>query len=437
MENLNRRSLILLFTANSLLFFFQGLTKFIYVPLVTPVQTSYNVGAGEAGLLITLVFLGYGLARFPSGLLADSLGCPRVIAASGLIMGFALLLVGLAPGFFWLAVFSFLMGASTGLYVTAGYNYAVILGQASFETVSTALLELFGNTANLLAPLLVVLFWENLGLELSSIFLIMAGGVFLAAVIFIGLAEASGISTGFIKLKNLLFKNRSPENRERNNSENALTGKAGRQKLKEIRTGMKEAVLTLKEPELRNFIIWATLVGGFGAFAIQGFESFIPSLLYEFQGYSFSRANQLFVIVTVSGLLTKILVAWSADRFGSKRMLALFYLISLVIFFYFTRELNHVGVIVSLVLLGVVFRSHNTIINSYVLKMMPEASRGSGFGLFSTLYTAIYSLGAVFSGSIADRTSLVTGMRFAVIGIVIAALFLLVYNKMTAITEKK
>ncbi len=159
------------------------------------------------------------------------------------------------------------------------------------------------------------------------------------------------------------------------------------------------------------------------------------SLLFFFQGYSFSRANQLFVIVTISGVLTKILVAWSAERFGSKRMLALFYLISLVIFFYFTSEFDHGGVIISLVLLEVVFRSHNTIINSYVLKMIPKASRGSGFGLFSTLYTTIYSLGAVFSGTIADRTSLVTGMRFAVIGIVIAALLLLDYNKMTAITE--
>ncbi len=94
-KDLKKREVIALFVANSFLFFFQGITKYIYVPLVTPIESSFEVGSTEAGLLITLVYLGYALARFPSGILADIFGCPKVIAGTGILMSGSLLLVGI------------------------------------------------------------------------------------------------------------------------------------------------------------------------------------------------------------------------------------------------------------------------------------------------------------------------------------------------------
>ena len=418
MEGLEKRDVIALFIANSFLFFFQGITKFIYVPLVTPIESSFEVGSTEAGLLITLVYLGYALARFPSGILADIFGCPRVIAGTGLLMSASLLLVGISPNFYAMAAFSFLMGASTGLYVTAGYSYSVILGQDRFETVSTALLETFGGISGLVAPLFVVLIWETLGLPISAFFYIMAAGALLASVIFIWLA----------KKNNLL----AAESQKQGGAS------AGSASVADIWPKVKGAVTILKEPAINRFIIWATLVGGFGAFAIKGFESFIPSFLHNLGGYSFSSANQLFTILAISGLITKMAVAWAADKFGSKRILFVFYIFNFTLFFYLTSAPEHFGVIATLILFGITFKSHNTVINSYVLKVMPKEYQGTGFGLFSTLYTAIYSLGAVFTGFIADQAgNLVIGMQAAVIGVVIAFACLALFRVFVKIDELK
>ncbi|MGM0420571.1 MAG: MFS transporter [Bacillota bacterium] len=420
--NLDKKSVITLFAANAFLFFFQGLTKMIFVPLVTPIETSYQVGSTEAGLLITLVYLGYALARFPSGILADIYGCPRVIGITGLFMSGSLFLVGLSPNFWFMAGASFLMGASTGLYVTAGYSYAVTLGEDRLETVSTALLELFGGISGLIAPLFVVLIWETLGLPLAAFFFIMAAGTLLASVIFIVLAERSGINTGLP----LIRRGRAGGTQEKRTS------------LLELGERIKETLVVLKQPAINRFIIWSTLVGGFGAFAIKGFESFVPSFLYQLGGYSFSQANQLFVIIAISGLVTKMVVAWAADKFGSKRMLFGFYLLMAVLFFYLTTAPDHMGVVFSLVVFGIIFKTHNTIINSYVLKVMPVSYQGTGFGLFSTLYTAIYSLGAVYSGYISDLTgSLVGGMRSSVVGVVIAFIALIFFKKFVDVTTLK
>ncbi|MFW5790727.1 MAG: MFS transporter [Bacillota bacterium] len=418
MEGLEKKDVIALFIANSFLFFFQGLTKVIYVPLVTPIESSFEVGSTEAGLLITLVYLGYALARFPSGILADIFGCPKVIAGTGLLMSASLMLVGISPNFYAMALFSFIMGASTGLYVTAGYSYSVILGQDRFETVSTALLETFGGISGLVAPLFVVLIWETLGLSVSAFFYIMAAGALLASVIFIWLAKKNDLLAA------------------ENSKEAGASGESA--SLADIWPKLKGTVKILKEPAINRFIIWSTLVGGFGAFAIKGFESFIPSFLHNAGGYSFSNANQLFAIVAISGLITKMVVAWAADKFGSKRILFVFYIFNFILFFYLTTAPGNIGVIATLIFFGVTFKSHNTVINSYVLKVMPKEYQGTGFGLFSTLYTAIYSAGAVFTGFIADQAgSLVIGMRAAVIGVIIAFVCLALFKVFVKVQELK
>ncbi|MFW5786870.1 MAG: hypothetical protein ACOC21_03475 [Halanaerobiales bacterium] len=48
--------------------------------------------------------------------------------------------------------------------------------------------------------------------------------------------------------------------------------------------------------------------------------------------------------------------------------------------------------------------------------------------MFSTLYTAIYSLGPLFVGSLSDHFQLVTGMRFSLLGIFIALPLLFLLN---------
>lgn len=375
-----KQSVILLFITNSILFFFQGMSKFIYTPLLSPFQETFAISSARAGLLITLVFMGYALARFPSGLLTDIIGCPRTIIYGSLATGAGLILVGISPTYPTMAVSTFLMGAATGLYVTAGYTFSVELGRDHMETVSTALMETFGGIAGLLSPLVVVLFLEVLDVSWSVLFFVMAAGVFVAVLLFLLTLLQSD-------LRQLYGENSGNSNSlQRNEINDGADGFSGREFLDRV----KKALAVLKIPSLRVFLLWAIIVGGFGNFAPRGFESFIPTYLDEGAGFTFSQANQLFSLIALSGLFTKILVAWMADRFGSKNLLLAIYLINIVFFFVFTSTGSTMVLVVSLIIFGLTFRSHNTVINSYVLKESPPAHRGT-LGFFHILHDDLQS----------------------------------------------
>src|SRR6056297_67566 len=384
---------IVVFVLNSILFFFSGIAKFIYTPLLSPLKNSLSISSTQAGSLITFVYLGYAFTRFPSGILTDIYGCKKTIIYSSFLTGISLLLLSFSPNYLILAILSFLMGGATGLYTTAGYTFSVLIGKTGKETTSTALLELFGGTASFIAPLAVILFLENLGYSWNSLFLTAGIGIIITSFLFAYFMKGK-------KIKKTIKSD--PENQ--NSFKEELT----------------EIFEVFKHPNLRKFIIWATLVGGFGFFAIKGFESFITTALAEAKNYSFSNANKLFTIIAVSGLITKMGVAWAADKFGVKRIFATLTALNLIFFIIFTLHINHFMIILTLIVLGITFKSHNTLINSYVIKKSPEKYQGSGFGLFSTLYTIIYSLGPMAIGYFIDKYGLLVGMRFSLIGVLIS-----------------
>ena len=70
---------IVVFVLNSILFFFSGLAKFIYTPLLSPLKNTLSISSTQAGSLINLVYLGYAFTRFPSGILTDIYGCKKTI----------------------------------------------------------------------------------------------------------------------------------------------------------------------------------------------------------------------------------------------------------------------------------------------------------------------------------------------------------------------
>ena len=110
MGETKKKIYILLFLSNSFLFFFQGLGKSVYTPLVSPFREILDISSTRAGLLITLVFLGYALARFPSGILTDVLGCERTILLGSGLMGLGFLLVGFSQTYIILALLTFFYG---------------------------------------------------------------------------------------------------------------------------------------------------------------------------------------------------------------------------------------------------------------------------------------------------------------------------------------
>ncbi|MDW7674474.1 MAG: MFS transporter [Bacillota bacterium] len=110
-------------------------------------------------------------------------------------------------------------------------------------------------------------------------------------------------------------------------------------------------------------------------------------------------------------LITKAYLGNLADKYGNLILLLICLSMSFVSSLAFTIVSSFWLLLLLLILMGTFMLSLNTLINSYVMKSIPEAYRGIGFGLFGTLYTLIYSLGPSITGLLAEKYSLQSAMQ--------------------------
>jgi len=403
------------FMFNALIFFFQALTKNLFPPLLLPLREAFLIDNTQAGLLVTLVFFGYALARFPSGVIADHIGCTRTVLIGSAAMAVSFIGVSISPNYPVLALMTFILGVSSGIYVTAGYTLAVIIGSRRRAATATAAFESFGIVAGIVSPLLVTLFVLFLSWQL----LFIAAGLILVAVTLL-----------FFRIRN-----RSTRFEKEDEAENGLVSVRQAQELtdqvkrensfRKIYQDLSYSAAIFRDPLIRRFLIWSTLVGGLGALSWTGINSFIPTFLVEERGYSYEVANSMFVTVAIAGLAAKVGIGWLADRFGNNPVLFFNLTLSIASFIALTIIDGYLQILIVLALLGAMCLNTNTLINSYVLRHMPPRYQGSGFGLFSTAYTAIYSLGPYVTGFLSDITGLSRAIQLSSIGAVLAALLIL------------
>lgn len=410
------------FVLNAIIFLFQGLTKNLFPPLLLPLRETFLIDNAQAGLLVTLVFFGYALARFPSGIIADHIGCTRTVLIGSAAMALSFLGVAVSHSYPVMVVMTFILGVSSGIYVTAGYTLAVIIGSRERAATATAAFESFGIIGAIASPALVTVFVLFFNWQL--LFIVSGLLLAVATAAFYRLRDRSN---GFEKVhadQNGLSegKNALPLS-----SEGSKAGSA-RGTLQSFSKKVLNSSTIFRDPMIRRFIIWSTLVGGLGALSWTGVNSFIPTFLVEEKGYSYDMANSMFITVPVAGLAAKVGIGWLADRFGNNPVLFSNLVISVGLFIALTLTAGHWQLLVILALLGAACLNTNTLINSYVLRNMPPRYQGAGFGLFCTAYTAVYSLGPYLTGYLSEIFGLSTAIQLSSIGAVVAALLILTAN---------
>ena len=403
-----------LFILNAIIFFFQSLTKNLYPPLLIPVQETFGVDGGRAGLLVTLVFLGYGLARFPSGIMGDRLGYARTVLIGTWFMAAGFLLVGISPNYLSLAIFTFILGIASGIYVTAGYTLAVVIGTRGRAAFATAFYETFGSVASVLSPLIVSYFVLNLAW--NYLFLILGVTLFVVGFIF-------SRNTKITKMEGNNASTASPEGSE---GEEVIRAKKNSSGLWQVlKEEVADSLNIFKDPAIREFIIWSILVGGFSAFTWLGVNSFRPTYLVLGKGYEYEIANSIFALIAFSTLFTKVALGWLTDRLGTMRVMAFSMCMGVLLYGALVFSVATWQIIIIMVFLGAFTINTNMMINSYVLRNMPEKYQGTGFGFFCTAYTAIYSIGPSFSGFISENVGLNSAIFLTSLGAIIALLLVL------------
>ncbi len=299
------------FVLNAIIFFFQALTKNLFPPLLLPLREAFLIGNTQAGLLVTLVFFGYALARFPSGVIADHIGCTRTVLIGSAAMACSFVGVSVSPNYPLLALMTFIFGMSSGIYVTAGYTLAAIIGSRKRAATATAAFESFGIIAGIVSPLLVTFFVLFLNWQLLFI---AAGLVLIAVTLFFSRNQNRSIR--FEKV----YENQNGVEAERSGKNSQEAGKQA-YSFKKIYRDLSYSVAIFRDPLIRRFIIWSTFVGGLGALSWTGINAFIPTFLVVERGYSYDVANSMFITVAVAGLAAKIGIGWLADRFGNNPIL--------------------------------------------------------------------------------------------------------------------
>src|SRR5205823_10051970 len=132
-----------------------GISHFsgLVLPPIFPLLTdAFGVGYTEFGLLTALMYVASGVMQTPAGMLVDRLGpAPVLIAGLGLLSG-AIMLFGLAPGFWWLVPLSIAAGLGSCVFHPA--DYAIMTARVGARRLGRAYSahSLAGNIGWIAAP---------------------------------------------------------------------------------------------------------------------------------------------------------------------------------------------------------------------------------------------------------------------------------------------
>ena len=166
------------------LFFFAFLHRVAPGAIVKEIMQAFNASAEIIGLLSAMYFYAYAGFMIPAGLLIDSFGVRRVVAAGSAIMGLGSLAMGLAASETVLMAGRFLVGMGATvtfigtLKVAAGWFPPSHFGTLAAVTATVGIVGALGGTAPL-AGLVVLVGWRGAFTTIAVMTLLGAAACFL------------------------------------------------------------------------------------------------------------------------------------------------------------------------------------------------------------------------------------------------------------------
>jgi MFS transporter, YNFM family, putative membrane transport protein len=345
----------------TLAFFVTMFGRLAVSPLVPMITDEFAVSNAIIGASLTGMWLAYGLAQFPSGILGDRYGERVVILTALGGTSVACLLIAVAPAFWVFLVASVVLGAFAGLH----YSVATTLLSRIHDNVGTAVgVHNSGATvAGLVAPAAVT--WVAVAFGWRPAVALTAGIGLLGFALFLRSVRPTEPQRPSISIREQL----------------------------ELHT-LGEL---LSRPPIA-FMLTAAIIG---EFVWQGAASFLPVFLLEHGGYSSSIAAIGFSAYFVSQGFAQVGVGWVSDRFGRDRATAGCFLVGAAGIALLVAGSGVVATALGIALLGVGM-SFEAALLPRVLSALSAEERGTGFGLIRTAYVITASLGSVVVGFVAD-----------------------------------
>ncbi len=264
------------------IFFLNFMSRIVLSPLLPTIEKDLKIGHEEAGSLFFLISFGYCIVLLGSSFVSSRLNHRRTIILSTVVVGGALLFVGLSQQLWMIRIGLFALGMAAGLYLPSGIAILTELVHPRHWGKAISIHEMAPNLSFVIAPLIaeMLLRW----LSWQGIFTLLGIVSILTGILFSLFGRGGGFSGGPL---------------------NVSTFRA-----------------ILKEPSFWVITALFSLgIGGtFGIFAM------FPLYLVSERGMDQVWANTLVGLSRISPVGVAILSGWVTDRLGPKRALKVIFL---------------------------------------------------------------------------------------------------------------
>jgi FSR family fosmidomycin resistance protein-like MFS transporter len=343
-------------------------------PLLPALIEKFLLSKTQAGLLSVFMQAPSLLQPF-IGHLSDRFGLRLVVVMAPAISGAAMSLLGIAPGYWALALLLTIAGiSSAGLHAVA----PVIAGRRSGPSLGRAmgLWMVGGEMGRTLGPIVIVTAVAALTLEGTAV--LMVAGFAASAVLFVKLGSAPAAAAG----------------------EHSRASYEWREALRRMRPVMVPLVA----------------VAAARSIAVGAFAVFLPTYLTE-EGRGLWFAGASLSVLELAGVAGALTGGWLSDHLGRRRVLAAGMALTpmFVFLFLFTSGWIRFPLLLAL---GFSLFSFGPVIMALVQEQFP-GNRALANGVYMSIAFLIRSAGIVMVGVIGDLWGLMTA--FVVGGVLVVA----------------
>lgn len=348
-------------TLCTLAFFVTMVGRLAISPVIPAITDEFAISNSVIGIALSGMWLAYGLAQYPSGVLADRYGERLVIlAAVGGTVVFGLF-IAIAPIFAVFFVGAVFLGGFAGLH----YSVATTLLAGTYDRVGTAIgiHNNGGTAAGLLAPIVAAWIGTNYGWRYA-----------------VGFVAVIGIPTVAL----FAWRIRPTEPKRPNTPIRS-------------RFAFGPAAELLSRPTIAFTVILAIV----GEFMWQGLGSFLPTFLVQYHGQSTTLAGGIFALYFVVQAPGQVVVGAIGDRIGYDSTIAVCMAVGAVGVGLLMIAPSLPVIVAAIVLLGTAM-SFGAALMPRFLQEMTEKEQNAGFGLVRTVYMVIAATGSGVIGVISD-----------------------------------
>jgi AAHS family benzoate transporter-like MFS transporter len=375
-QSLSRAAIIVIFIC-WFMTIFEGYDVVVYGTVVPSLlhYKPWALNAAQAGIISGILVVGMIFGAFFVGPLADNFGRRNIVILDLLIFSFSLFLCGIAPTPLAFIVFRFIGGIGIGGIIPT--STAIVIEYAPPRWRSMAYTIVFSGygvggilVSTLAIPLIPAFGWQVM-------FYVNAIACLLTLPLTYWLLPES---IGFLLAKNRRAEAQSVARRFHVDLDSEGVRFAEKEIIEARSIQGKNAFFSLFGRYYVLPTILFALISFFTLYMIFGVSTWLSQLM-TLSGYSPALALLFVVVLNVGSIFGNIFAGAAADRFGSKSVGVLIFLLGSASFFLLSFKVPVALALVLGILVGNGSFGAQNILNAYVAKSYPVSSRASAMSV--------------------------------------------------------